>query len=314
MSATTPWPVPVITGPTAAGKTGLAVALAARHPDVSLISADSVMVYRGLDIGSGKPDAETLARHPHALVDIRDPASLYSAAEFARDAAALIEEAWAADRIPLLVGGTMLYLRALMDGLSALPSAHVALRDRLRREAERLGWPALHARLAAADPATGGRIHPNDAQRIQRALEILEITGERPSELFARERRPIRFKFHPYVLVPRSRALLHERIAVRFQGMLDAGLVEEVAALSRRDDLSEDLPAIRAVGYRQVWEYLAGRYDRATMVDRGLAATRQLAKRQMTWLKGDRRGNWFDVDDPGTLGAVLNSVVRDLKL
>lgn len=314
MSRTRVPPVPVITGPTASGKTRFALALAERHPEVMLISADSVMVYRGLDIGSGKPDAATLARFPHALVDIRDPSEPYSAAEFARDAAGLIEEARARGRIPVVVGGTMLYLRALMDGLAALPGADPRIRRAIQAQADEQGWAVLHERLAEADPASAARIHPHDAQRIQRALEILELTGSPPAELFRRGGRPSSLDFREYVVAPPDRAELHRRIADRFHAMLDVGLVDEVRGLFRRGDLDEDLPAVRAVGYRQVWGFLAGRYGRTEMVDRALAATRQLAKRQFTWLRGRDQAIWFDAADPGSLDRLLNSVTCDLKL
>lgn len=272
-------------GPTATGKTDAAVALAQRLP-LDVISVDSAMVYRGLDIGTGKPDPATLARVPHRLIDLRDPAQPYSAADFRADALAAIADIRARGRVPLLVGGTGLYFRALRQGLSPLPGADPDLRSRLARQARSAGWDALHRRLAALDPAAAGRIRASDPQRIQRALEVIAATGERMSALQGRGRAGgCPFPVLALSLEPRSRAWLHARIRARFQAMLEAGLEEEVRRLRDRGDLSPELPALRAVGYRQVYEYLEGRQDRDAMVARAVAATRQLARRQLTWLR-----------------------------
>jgi tRNA dimethylallyltransferase len=297
-------PVVCLMGPTASGKTGLAVDLVERLP-LEIISVDSVMVYRQMDIGSAKPDAVTLARAPHRLIDIRDPAEAYSAAEFRDDALREIEAIRAAGRIPLLVGGTMLYFRALLGGLAVLPSADPAVRARLETEAAERGWAALHARLAEVDPAAAARIHPNDPQRIQRALEVYELTGLPLSELQARAAPVLTDRVIKLAVAPPQRAVLHERIAERFTAMLQAGLIEEVEALRARGDLQPELPALRAVGYRQVWNYLAGAMDYTEMTERGIIATRQLAKRQFTWLRSERDLSWFDSMDPALLQKVL---------
>lgn len=274
-------------GPTASGKTALACALADRFP-VDLVSVDSALVYRGLDIGSAKPDVATLARYPHALIDIRDPSQPYSAADFRTDACAAMAAISARGRIPLLVGGTGLYFRALQQGLSALPEADSSVRARLGVEAAEQGWPSLHARLAAVDPVAAARIGPNDAQRIQRALEVFELTGRPLSELQgAQSREPFPWRVLKLALLPADRAPLHARIAERFDAMLAAGFLDEVRALRARGDLHADLPAIRAVGYRQAWQHLEGVFDATELRDRGIFATRQLAKRQITWLRSE---------------------------
>lgn len=255
-----------------------------------IISVDSALVYRGLDIGSGKPDALTLARAPHRLIDIRDPAEPYSASQFRQDALVEMRAILARGKVPLLVGGTMLYFRVLRDGLADMPSATPEIRARLLAEAASNGWPALHQRLQQVDPAAARRIHPNDPQRLQRALEVFEATGRPLSELHAQSPGSAETDLPCSLLflgmLPVDRARLHEQIARRFHAMLDAGLVDEVVALRARGDLHPDLPSIRSVGYRQVWEYLEGACDYDTMVQRGIAATRQLAKRQLTWLRG----------------------------
>lgn len=292
-------------GPTASGKTELAVELVRRLP-CDIVSVDSALVYRGLNIGSAKPGPDVLARAPHRLIDLRDPAEAYSAAEFRRDALAQVEAIRGAGRIPLLVGGTMLYFRALLRGLSPLPAADPVLRERLASEGERLGWRALHARLARLDPLSAERIHPNDPQRIQRALEIHALTGRTRSELFRREgNQPFPYRTAKVVVAPADRARLHERIALRFDAMLAAGLVAEVESLYNRGDLSLDKPALRAVGYRQVWEYLDGVLDYRTMRERGIVATRRLARRQLTWLRAEADAGWFDSQDPALCRKVL---------
>ena len=281
-------------GPTASGKTALACELEDRFP-VELVSVDSALVYRGLDIGAAKPDAATLARHPHALIDIRDPAQPYSAAEFRADALAAMHAITARGRVPLLVGGTGLYFRALQRGLSELPEADPALRARLTDEAACIGWPAMHARLARLDPAAAARIGPNDAQRLQRALEVIALSGRPLSEL----QRGGRGEAFPWrvlklALLPADRAPLHARIAERFDAMLAAGFLDELRTLRARGDLHADLPAIRAVGYRQGWEHLDGQSDAAGFRERAIFATRQLAKRQITWLRAELDARVFD--------------------
>lgn len=281
-------------GPTASGKTGLAVELVRRGVG-AIISVDSAQVYRGLDIGTAKPDAATLAEAPHRLLDIRDPAQGYSAAEFRAEALAAMDELAAAGRRPLLVGGTMLYFRALLHGLDPLPPADAAVRQRLEAEAAEQGWAALHQRLAAADPESGQRIHPNDPQRIQRALEILETTGRAPSAWYAENAaEPLPVEPVKIAVAPAERAELHRRIEARFHAMLEQGLVEEVAALRARSDLERGSPVLRMVGYRQVLAYLEGEVDYATMVEQGIAATRQLARRQLTWLRRESGVYWLD--------------------
>ena len=286
-------------GPTASGKTALACALGEQFP-LGLVSVDSALVYRGMDIGTAKPDPATLARHPHALVDIRDPGQPYSAADFCADALPAMRRIGAQGRVPLLVGGTGLYFRALQQGLSDLPEADPATRARLAAEAQQLGWPAMHARLANLDPAAAGRISCNDTQRLQRALEVIELTGRPLSEL-QRGGTAARFPWRvlKLALLPTDRHVLHERIARRFDAMLAEGFLDEVRALRARGDLHADLPAIRAVGYRQAWEHLDGLTDPAEFRDRAIYATRQLAKRQITWLRSDYGARLFDPDQPG---------------
>ncbi|MDW2981881.1 tRNA (adenosine(37)-N6)-dimethylallyltransferase MiaA [Rhodanobacter sp. KK11] len=295
-------------GPTASGKTALACELADRFP-LDLVSVDSALVYRGLDIGAAKPDAATLARYPHELIDIRDPAQPYSAAEFRVDALAAMQRVGAQGRVPLLVGGTGLYFRALQQGLSDLPEADPATRVRLAAEARQLGWPAMHARLAALDPAAASRIGCNDVQRLQRALEVIELTGRPLSEL-QRGGAAARFPWRvlKLALLPADRHVLHERIAWRFDAMLAEGFLDEVRALHARGDLHADLPAIRAVGYRQAWEHLGGHTDAATFRDRAIFATRQLAKRQITWLRSDYGTRLFDPDRPGLVARAAAAV------
>ena len=315
--------VPCVMGPTASGKTALAVALARRFP-VTVISVDSVMVYRGLDIGSAKPDADTLAIAPHRLIDLLDPAESYSAARFAEDARRAVAETRAAGRLPLLVGGTMLYFRALQQGLSLLPESDPQLRTRLLDEYRRHGGEALHARLAAVDPRAAARIHPNDPQRILRALEVFELSGRPLSALQSLPsltedrpgtRAPAESRWLNIALTagerPDERGALHARIERRFHEMLEQGLVAEVERLRRRPDLHAGLPALRAVGYRQVWRHLEGLTDHAGMVQEALAATRQYAKRQFTWLRGLERGphppalSLSDMGGPASLDRVI---------
>ena len=273
-------------GPTASGKTAAALAFAAKHP-TQIVSVDSALVYRGMDIGTAKPSLQERALVPHHLIDVRDPTEAYSAADFRADALAAIEAIRASGDVPLLVGGTMLYYKALTQGLNDLPSADPELRAALEADAARDGWPALHARLAAVDAVTAARLAPNDAQRIQRALEVFMLTGQPMSALLSAPQREAdsRYRFVPIALEPSDRAVLHARIAARFDAMLAAGFIDEVRALRARADLNPELPSMRCVGYRQAWEYLDGAIDYATMRDKGVFATRQLCKRQLTWLR-----------------------------
>jgi len=286
-------------GPTAAGKTDLAVALAQRLP-CELISVDSALIYRGMDIGTAKPDAQLLAEFPHHLVDIRDPLESYSAAEFCTDALQAMAQISAAGRIPLLVGGTMLYFKALLEGLAEMPAADAVLRAELEAWAAAEGYAALHEELRRVDPQSAQRIHPNDPQRLVRALEVYRLSGLTMSEHRLRQQARGNQGLLPYTvaqlaIAPAQRQILHERIALRFELMLEQGLISEVEALRARGDLHLGLPSMRAVGYRQVWEYLDGNIERHSMVERGVAATRQLAKRQFTWLRGWQTPlHWLD--------------------
>ena len=278
-----------IMGPTASGKTAAALAIARQMP-VEIISVDSALVYRGMDIGTAKPTAEELASVPHHLIDIIDPLESYSVMQFREDAIRLVAEIQARGKLPLLVGGTMMYFKGLVDGLDDLPTADADVRARIDAEAARIGWPGMHAKLRALDPVTADRLAPNDAQRINRALEIIELSGKPMSELLARrEKTVLPFELLSFALEPSDRAVLHERIALRFEQMLgerdDAGIVAETAGLRARGDLHLGLPAMRCVGYRQSWEYLDGLYDRRQLRENGIVATRQLAKRQLTWLR-----------------------------
>lgn len=308
-------PIVLLMGPTAAGKTELALRLAERLP-ADLVSVDSAMVYRGMDIGTGKPTPEVLARAPHRLIDIREVTETYSAGEFRRDALREIESIRAHGRMPLLVGGTLLYFRALERGLSPLPRAAPAARERLAAEAERSGWPALHARLAAVDPEAARRIHPNDGQRIQRALEVVEVSGRQLSEWHRSGPRPAG-PAGPVVrlaVAPAERRDLHRAIDTRFRAMVERGLVDEVRSLAERPGVGPDLPSMRAVGYRQVWDHLQGRSDHAEMVERAIAATRQLARRQLTWLRSLSGIRWLDPAAGGELrarGYILRNVADE---
>lgn len=290
--------LPCVMGPTAAGKTALAVALAERLP-VEVISVDSALVYREMDIGTAKPDAATRRAVPHRLVDILDPAERYSAGRFRVDALREIARVRAAGRIPLLVGGTMLYFRALERGLADLPPADPAVRARLATEMAERGSSALHDRLARLDPAAARRIHPRDSQRIQRALEVHELTGRSLTELCTLQRDELLpFRLAKLIVSPGERRLLHDRIARRFRAMLEQGFIAEVERLRARGDLDLDQPSMRAVGYRQVWLYLDGDLDYAKMIEQGIAATRQFAKRQLTWLRAETDAVWLDGADP----------------
>ena len=277
-------------GPTASGKTALAIELR-KHLPVELINVDSAQVYRQLNIGSAKPDADMLAQAPHRLIDIRDPAQSYSAAEFLADARGEMAEICASGRIPLLVGGSMMYFKVLLEGLSKLPKANQQVRDTLEQRAQQEGWPSLYAQLETVDPDTASRLHPNHSQRIQRALEVYLVTGEPMSALQTESVGGLLrdYNFRQISLVPQNRKLLHKRIEQRFQAMMDLGFAREVVDLYNRGDLHTSLPAIRSVGYRQLWDYCAGKCSLDDAVEKGVIATRQLAKRQMTWLR-----NWPD--------------------
>jgi tRNA dimethylallyltransferase len=275
----------LLAGPTCAGKTALALELAARHP-VEIVSVDSAQVYRGMDVGTSKPPAAIRAQVPHHLIDICDPAERYSAGRFRRDALQLIGEIRARGRVPLLTGGTMLYFHALTHGMAPLPEADAALRARIDARARLLGWPALHAELAVADPDAAARIRPADGQRIQRALEVIELTGERLSVL-QRLAEPPPVRLAAFAVVPEDRVELYRRIDERFLAMMDEGFLDEVRALRERGDLHADLPSVRSVGYRQLWAYVAGECGLDEAIAAGQRATRNLAKRQLTWLRGD---------------------------
>ena len=301
-------PVVFLMGPTAAGKTAIAAALAERGP-FEIVSVDSALVFRHLDIGTGKPSPELLACAPHRLVDIRDPDERYSAGEFRDDAVSAISDIRASGRVPLLVGGTGLYFRALEHGLAALPAADREVRAGIEREAARAGWPAMHAKLAAIDPASARRIHASDPQRIERALEVHALTGRLMSELLARGRRgALAGPVCRIVIEPADRSVLHRDIATRFAGMLDDGLIDEVRDLRRRWPLTERSASMRLVGYRQVWAHLEGECSRAEMAERAIAATRQLARRQLTWLRADRAAVRVDCHAPDAAQRVAACV------
>lgn len=291
-------------GPTASGKSELAIELATRLP-CEIISVDSAMVYRGMDIGTAKPARALLSRIPHHLIDIRDPSESYSAAQFRHDALREMARISAAGKVPLLVGGTLLYFRALERGLSELPPADAQVRAALEAEAAQHGWRALHAQLAEVDPQAARRIHPNDPQRIQRALEIYRLSGHTATELYARPTaQELPYRLTKLVVAPGDRDVLHRRIVERFHAMLAQGLVDEVAALRRSGELTLQNPALRAVGYRQVWHYLEGKMDCDTMIKSAIIATRQFAKRQFTWLRVERDAVWLDSLDTGLFATV----------
>lgn len=279
-------PAIFLMGPTASGKTAAAVELA-QHLPLEIISVDSALVYRDMNIGTAKPDTATLAAAPHHLIDLIDPTGVYSAASFCSDALHLMQEITSCGKIPLLVGGTMLYFRALRFGLSELPQADFEIRASIEEQAARLGWPAMHAELNKVDPLTAARLKPNDSQRIQRALEIFRVSGQPMSTLLSLQYEyQLPYTLIPVALIPSDRKQLHDRIATRFAAMMKQGLADELRSLQMKYHLNSDMPSMRCVGYRQTWQYLEGAIDEATLLEQGIAATRQLAKRQLTWLRG----------------------------
>ncbi|WP_411386343.1 tRNA (adenosine(37)-N6)-dimethylallyltransferase MiaA [Pseudomonas sp. MPB03] len=308
-------PAIFLMGPTAAGKTDLAIELTKVLP-CELISVDSALVYRGMDIGTAKPSKELLAEFPHRLIDILDPAEAYSAADFRRDALQAMAEITARGKIPLLVGGTMLYYKALVDGLADMPAADPEVRAQIEEEAARLGWQALHEQLAVIDPESAARIHPNDPQRLSRALEVYRVSGQSMTALRQRQTaqsteaaasglQQLPYTVANLAIAPANRQVLHRRIEQRFTLMLEQGFIDEVVALRERSDLHAGLPSIRAVGYRQVWDYLDGKLTSAEMQERGIIATRQLAKRQFTWLRSWTDLHWLDSLDCDNLPRAL---------
>ncbi|NCB57139.1 MAG: tRNA (adenosine(37)-N6)-dimethylallyltransferase MiaA [Gammaproteobacteria bacterium] len=300
-------PVIFLMGPTASGKTALAIELVKRLP-CDIISVDSALIYRGMDIGTAKPTAEELAQAPHRLLDIRDPFQTYSAADFRQDALREIEAIVAQGRIPLLVGGTMLYYKALLEGLSPLPAADPLIRQAIEAEASLSGWEALHAQLQSIDPVAAARIHPNDPQRLSRALEVYRISGQTLTELTQTKGEQLPYRTLQFAIAPTDRALLRQRIAERFHLMLSQGFEQEVRALYERGDLNADLPSIRCVGYRQMWEYLDGQISYDEMVYRGIVATCQLAKRQMTWLRNWQNVTWLETGAINNADIICHSI------
>ncbi len=306
-------PAVLLLGPTASGKTPLALALARVLP-VEIVSVDSAQVYRGMDVGTAKPSPEERGAAPHHLIDIIDPTEAYSAAHFRADALRLMNEIAARGRIPLLVGGTMLYFKALREGLSELPESDAGVRARLDTEAAARGWPALHAELAGVDPETAARLKPTDAQRIQRALEVFRISGKPMSQLIGRGKSAaLPFRLIELALVPSDRGALHGRIEARFDAMLKDGLVEELRTLRKRYTLRPGLPSMRCVGYRQAWQFLEGDIKRDELRDRGIFATRQLAKRQLTWLRGMQGITTFDCLAPNVAPKATDFLRQRLK-
>lgn len=299
-------PAIFIMGPTASGKTALACALY-DELDCELISVDSALVYKDMNIGTAKPTAEELARYPHHLIDIRDPSEPYSAADFREDVLRVMADVTARGKIPVLVGGTMLYFKFLLEGAADLPEANETVRKQIEDEAAEKGWPAIHEQLAQVDPESAARLNPNDPQRVQRALEVYRVTGKTLTEHWAQQQQQsIPYNVVQFAICPKERKTLHERIELRFEQMLKEGFVDEVRALYQRGDLHEDLPAIRAVGYRQVWEYLDGKLSYDEMVFKGVVATRQLAKRQVTWLRSWKNLHWLESEDPKLIETALS--------
>lgn len=296
-------------GPTASGKTALAIDLYKSIPS-ELISVDSALIYKGMDIGTAKPTAVELLDAPHHLIDILDPASAYSAADFRTDALRLIADIHSRGKSAILVGGTMLYFRTLLQGISPLPEADPEVRQQIEAEAAEHGWSYLHQQLAEFDPVSAARIHPNDPQRVNRAVEVYRLTGKSLTELTKQKGEPFPFQVQQFAINPTDRSELHQRIAVRFRQMLDCGFAEEVKTLMQRPDLHLDLPSMRCVGYRQMWLYLQGQLSEQEMIEQGIAATRQLAKRQLTWLRSWPELNWLKTEDKQAenLQAILTSL------
>lgn len=301
--------IPLILGPTGAGKTDLALRLAERH-DLEIVSVDSAMVYRGMDIGTGKPPPEVLRRHPHHLVDILDPSQAYSAGQFVRDARRAIDDIRGRGKLPLLVGGTMLYFRALRRGLADMPAADPQVRAAIDAEAGLRGWPALHAELAALDPRSAQRIQPNDAQRIQRALEVHRLTGKTLTQLHAAQPVNSDLTFAAYAWVPSERERLYAAIEQRLHAMMRAGFLDEVRKLYLRGDLHADLPAIRCVGYRQLWEHLSGRDTLESALQRAIFATRHLARRQLIWLRAESDIKWLDALESAAAAHMEHAITQ----
>ncbi|WP_261834165.1 tRNA (adenosine(37)-N6)-dimethylallyltransferase MiaA [Vibrio ishigakensis] len=291
------WPLAIfLMGPTASGKTELAIRLRQRFP-IELISVDSALIYKGMDIGTAKPSAEEQAAAPHRLIDILDPSESYSAADFRRDALAQMEEITAQGKIPMLVGGTMLYYKALLEGLSPLPAANPEIRAEIEKESKEKGWQSLHDELREIDPVSAERIHPNDPQRLSRALEVYRISGKSLTELTEQKGDPIPYRVKQFAIAPKERSELHRRIELRYEKMVEAGFEQEVKDLYQRPDLHADLPSIRCVGYRQMWGYLDGEYSFDEAIFKGVCATRQLAKRQITWLRSWKDLTWLDSEN-----------------
>jgi tRNA dimethylallyltransferase len=313
MAKPPPPPAILLMGPTASGKTAVAVKLATTLP-CEIISVDSALVYKGMDIGTAKPDAATLARAPHHLINIIEPHESYSAARFRDDALALMREITERGNIPLLIGGTMLYFKALVEGLNDLPEADSTIRLIIETMAEEEGWPAVHEKLRKVDPETAARLEPNDSQRVQRALEIFYITGKSMTDLLKKPK----YVYFPYTpiriaLLPSDRAVLHDRITMRFEQMLEAGLIDELRALRDEYALEPDTPSMRCVGYRQAWDFLNDRISRAELLEQGIAATRQLAKRQLTWLRSTENLTEFDCLTENVGDLVLEYIRQELE-
>ena len=298
-------PVICLMGPTASGKTALAMALQEALP-CDIVSVDSALIYRDMNIGTAKPSKAELAQYPHRLIDLRDASESYSAADFCRDALAEIAEIRSNNRIPLLVGGTMMYFKSLIEGISPLPTANTEIRQAIEREALAKGWQAMHDQLAEIDPVSALRIHPNDPQRLTRALEVYRLTSNTLTQLTQIKGAKLGGDVLQLAITPQERSTLHERIALRYQQMIAMGFEQEVIKLKSRGDLHQDLPAIRCVGYRQMWQYLDGEFDHDEMIFRGVCATRQLAKRQLTWLRNWPDLHWLTTDDNTNLAQVLS--------
>lgn len=306
-SLTKPPPVICLMGPTASGKTALAMALCDALP-CDIISVDSALIYRDMNIGTAKPTADELSKYPHRLINLRDASQSYSAADFCQDALVEIAKIRAKNRIPLLVGGTMMYFKSLIEGISPLPAANNDIRQQIEKEAMEKGWEALHAQLTQIDPVSAQRIHPNDPQRLTRALEVFRLTGNTLTQLTETKGDKLEGNVLQFAITPKERSTLHKRIALRFDQMIEQGFEQEVVALKKRLDLHENLPSIRCVGYRQMWQYLNGECDHDEMVYRGVCATRQLAKRQLTWLRNWPDLQWLTTDDEINLSQVLAAV------